>query len=295
MFCFQCEQTEKVQACTTAGVCGKTPTVAWTQDLLVEQLKNVAGYATAARAAKGTVPASVNKFIMDGMFATLTNVNFDQARFVTYVSEAVQVEADARQAYVNACKKSSIQPSLALPRKVDLSLDLEAQGRAYGVLARRDAIGNADLASLVELCTYGLKGACAYAEHASQMGFEDETIHAKLQGHLANLSLEAAPKQSMDALLTMALDIGATNASVMAMLDQAHTATFGHPVPTKVSTTPVAGKAIVVSGHDMPDLKRLLEMVRSLYMHACFMRNILRTPVRQLLACRIAAARQASD
>lgn len=260
MFCFQCEQTNEGTGCTTVGVCGKTPEVAWAQDLLVEQLKNVAAYTHAAIQLGADTPHDISKFTIGALFATLTNVNFDASRFREYLEQAVELEAKAKKLYMDA---NGGKDDLGLPQKVDLSQDLSEQGRKYGVVARGERFGgNPDAASVVELITYGLKGMAAYADHASQLGYEDPSIFNFVFETLDKIRTAEQEVPDLNALLGTALAVGAKNAEVMALLDKAHTTEFGTPSPAKANRSPVAGKAILVSGHDLGDLRALLEQTQ---------------------------------
>lgn len=257
MFCFQCEQTNEGTGCTTVGVCGKTPEVAWAQDLLVEQLKNVAAYTHAAVQLGVETPPDISKFAIGALFATLTNVNFDAKRFKEYLEQAIECEKKAKQLYMAA---NGGKDDIGLMTKVDLSQDLSEQGRKYGVAARGEKFaGNADAASVVELITYGLKGMAAYADHASQLGYEDPSIFNFVFEALDKIRVAEQEAPDLNALLGTALAVGAKNAEVMALLDKAHTAEFGTPSPAKANRSPSAGKAILVSGHDLGDLRALLE------------------------------------
>lgn len=260
MFCYQCEQTKDTKGCTTVGVCGKTPEVATLQDLLMEGLKAVAQYSH--RSAKmGVRDTKVDAWVKQALFSTLTNVNFDADRFRTYLLEAVQMRDAAKTLYLNTCKSKGVAPeslSEAASFSISPSDSIDAlvkQGEAVGVLSRRAKYGDT-LAGLMELCTYGLKGMAAYAEHAHVYGRSDAAVDAFTHEVLDAL---ATDKPSVNQFLGLALAVGTHNVRVMDMLEESHTSTFGHPEPTKVVTSAVKGKCVLVSGHDIRDLEEVLK------------------------------------
>lgn len=267
MFCYQCEQTKDTKGCDTIGVCGKTPEVATLQDYLMEGLKAIAQYSHRA-AQMGERNAGVDAWVKQAMFATLTNVNFDAQRFKEFLVEAHNFRDVARSLYLNACKKHGKTPE-ALPSadafavKKDDSIDeLVKRGEQFGVMGRRKLYGDT-VAGLQELVTYGLKGMAAYAEHAHVYGMVDEKVDA-FHHEVLN---ELAQKPEVDRLLSYALQVGTVNIRVMEMLDESHTSTFGHPEPTRVRTSGVKGKAVLVSGHDIRDLEEVLKQTEGKGIH----------------------------
>eukprot|EP01137_Pigoraptor_chileana_P027323 Opistho-2@9772 len=266
MFCFQCEQTRNGTGCTTieGGVCGKTPEVAALQDLLMHLLKGTAMYASKTRALRTDalpIDKDIDVFIMKSTFATLTNVNFDGDRFKSYIGDALAVRETAKTEYIQACKTAGVAPeSLEGPAAfavADTSVQgLIATGKTVNIRDRRNELGEVTV-GLQELIMYGLKGMCAYAEHADVLGQYDPKLGAFLNESLAFLSSKDA--LVVDKLLAMALRVGENNFRAMELLDAGGTGTYGHPIPTKVNVQPVAGKAILVSGHDLKDLEDILK------------------------------------
>ncbi|MFW6154060.1 MAG: hydroxylamine reductase [Planctomycetota bacterium] len=258
MFCYQCEQTAKGTGCTAHGVCGKDPETASLQDLLVHVAEGVSQYAHRARTL-GVVHPAADLFVVEALFATVTNVDFDPQRVAELIRRGVAVRDDLGQAYRDACRKARRRPEpLADDAAVEPAGDLDEmirQGEQVTLQKRIDALGE-DVAGLQELITYGLKGMAAYVDHAQILGVEDKEVYAFI--HEAMDFLAANPADA-DALVAMALRVGEVNVKVMGMLDAANTGAYGHPEPTEVRVTPVAGKAICVSGHDLKDLKMLLE------------------------------------
>ncbi len=254
MFCYQCEQTVQGVACTQHGVCGKDPRVAALQDLLIHAAKGIGQYAHRARAA-GASDAQIDVFTVKAIFTTLTNVTFDEARFVAYIREAAAARDRAKALYEGAVENPE---TLSGPATWEPAADadgLVAQGVAVEITKRKEALGD-DISGLQELLTYGLKGLAAYADHAQILGQEDDAVYAYV--HEA-LSFLADDPTDVDALVGQSLKCGEVNINVMALLDTANTGTYGTPEPTPVRITPVAGKAILVSGHDLKDLADILE------------------------------------
>ncbi len=249
MFCYQCEQTAQGTGCTRAGVCGKDNQTANLQDLLISRLKLISAYAWRARQA-GRRNDRVDRFVIEGLFTTVTNVNFDPQRLQKILEESEQILASARE--LAGADGAELTAPAPLPRDLDA---LAAAGEADGIMRRRRAEGD-DAAGLQELLTYGLKGTAAYADHAAILGRTDEAVNAFI--HEA-LSFLAGEPTSAEALLAMCLRCGEINLKAMALLDAANTGAFGDPVPTAVRVDPVRGKAILISGHDLLDLEALLK------------------------------------
>ncbi len=258
MFCFQCEQTAKGTGCNAFGVCGKDPETAALQDLLVHAAKGVSQYAHAARGL-GAKDHDADTFILEALFTTVTNVNFDPQRLEIILRRADQVRARAQAVYEKACQAAGRAPAaFAGPAAWRPAAELDGlirQGEQVGVGAQLEAHG-ADLNGLMELLTYGLKGMAAYADHAYILGKEDDAVYAFFHEALAYL---AAGKPTVNELLALNLRCGEVNLKVMALLDAANTGAYGNPIPTPVRITPVKGKAILVSGHDLKDLEALLK------------------------------------
>ena len=226
MFCYQCKQTVKCTGCTTFGVCGKDPDTATLQDLLVEVCKQI------AVAAKGKANRAADLYVMEGLFTTVTNVNFDAEDIAGVIRRGADVLKE-----------------LGATATIDFNANLSGlikQGEAVGVVSRKQKFGD-DIAGLLDLVLFGLKGTAAYADHAYVLGKEDPAVFAFFHEALATLKNGPA---TVDVLLPLALKVGEVNLTVMGLLDAANTETYGHPVPTPVNIAAVKGKAILVSGHD---------------------------------------------
>ncbi len=266
MFCYQCEQTAKGTGCTAHGVCGKDPDTAALQDLLIHAVKGVSQYAHRARGL-GATDREVDVFTVKALFVTLTNVNFDAPAVASYVRTAAQIRDRARTLYEDAARRAGQTPAvLTGPAEFAPAGDFSGlidQGEAASITRRLDAVG-ADVTGLQELIVYGLKGAAAYADHAQILGVEDEQAYGEFHRILAWL---ADVPTDVGELTATALAVGTLNLRIMELLDKANTDAYGHPEPTSARVTPVAGKCIVVSGHDLKDLEALLQQTEGKGIH----------------------------
>ena len=258
MFCFQCEQTAKSTGCTAHGVCGKDPETAALQDLLVHVTKGISQYAHSARQLNAA-DAALDQFVVKALFTTVTNVNFDAAAVARQIQEGITLRDRARELYEKACRDAGREPEqLQGPATFAVSSDrseMVRQGEKVTIEDKLAHFGN-DVGGLQELVMYGLKGMAAYADHAAILGVEDDAIYAFFHETLDFLARDVS---DVDALVARALEVGEKNLRVMEMLDAANTGRYGHPEPTQVRVTPIQGKCILVSGHDLKDLEALLQ------------------------------------
>ncbi len=253
MFCYQCEQTAKGEGCAKSGVCGKLPDVAALQDLLVYVMMGLGQAATAARKA-GIKDHEADVFTCEAMFATLTNVDFDPARFLIMIHRAAALR-DGLLAKLRLAGVSTDFPGGAAMLKPAADLPgLILQGEAVGI--RSYPAADPDILSLKHTLLFGLKGMAAYADHALILGKEDEAIFAFLQEGLAAILDE---KLKLDEALALVMKCGQVNLRTMEILDAANTGAYGQPVPTTVPLGAKKGKAILISGHDLRDLEELLK------------------------------------
>lgn len=250
MFCYQCEQTAKGEGCTAMGVCGKDAVTATLQDLVVYQQKGVSFYAKRLRD-KGIKDAKIDHTMLEALFTTVTNVNFDPERVKEYVDKLQELKLYAKE----KLGTTENEPESAKFVPANTVEELVQQGLNISIKKRREDLGD-DITGLQELLTYGLKGAAAYADHARILGKEADEVYDFFHEALDYLN---NPNPTADALLPLCLRCGEMNLKVMELLDAANTDTYGHPEPTKVRVTPVKGKAILVSGHDLRDLEAILE------------------------------------
>ncbi|TRO84146.1 hydroxylamine reductase [Trichloromonas acetexigens] len=248
MFCYQCEQAAN-GGCTKIGVCGKKPDVAALQDLLIFGLKGVAFWANEARKA-GKKDAEVDRFMIEGLFTTVTNVDFDPEAIAKILRKCGTMLTKAKNL---AGSVTGAIPEAAQWQPASTTDELIQQGEAHGV---KSVEIDPDVKSMQETLIYGMKGYAAYADHALILGAENDEIYAFTHKALAatldnNLGL-------MD-FVTLAMECGRINLVTMELLNKAHTDAYGHPVPTPVQLGTKAGKAILVTGHDLKMLETLLK------------------------------------
>jgi len=250
MFCYQCEQTAKETGCTSHGVCGKDPETAALQDLLIHISKGIGWYASKLPADHAD-RRPLAHFVTEALFTTVTNVNFDPETIGPIITAGSKLITQLKD-QVKAEPPTELAASWEITGTT--TLDMERQGVAVSPWTRAERLG-AEVSGLGELVMYGLKGTAAYAQHARVLDVEDQGVS---DFFLECLGFLAEEPSDIDKLLGMALKVGEVNLKVMELLDQANTGTYGHPVPTQVRTSPVAGKCILVSGHDLKDLHDLL-------------------------------------
>jgi hydroxylamine reductase len=253
MFCYQCEQTAKGEGCNKAGVCGKDPEVAALQDVLVYALKGLSVVAVDARKA-GIVDHAVDVFTVKALFSTLTNVDFDAARFVELIGQCTSL----RDALKDKAKKAGAivdEKPAAVTFKAETTV-LGLVGQAKVASLKADTTINHDIQSLQHIVLFGIKGVAAYADHAQILGQEDDKIYAFVQEALAAILRE---ELDLNGWIGLVLKCGEINLRTMELLDTGNTGAFGHPVPTSVPLYAKKGKAILISGHDLKDLSELLK------------------------------------
>jgi len=253
MFCYQCQETAKGTGCTIRGVCGKTADVANLQDLLIYALKGISTFALQARQA-GIATAKADKFIMEGLFATITNANFDKEYFVALIKQALVTREEVKAALAEA--GITVQASHdSATWFADHTAAFEEKAVTIGILATE----NEDVRSLRELLIYGVKGMAAYAEHAFTLGYKEDGIFAFMQKALVATTDDTL---SADELVALVMECGKYGVDVMALLDKANTTTYGNPEITKVNIGVRSNPAILISGHDLKDLEELLEQTQ---------------------------------
>jgi hydroxylamine reductase len=251
MFCYQCEQTNRGTGCVDFGVCGKKSDVAALQDLLVYQLEGISFFANVVLNKGGNLKEEVAWFVIDALFSTLTNVNFDRKDFIAFLRESQKVKEAVR---ASAGSTSGPLPIAAVYRLPETETDI--QSNAQQISIRPYAASNVDIQSLKDTLLFGLKGMAAYAHHAWVLGYRSDAVNQNL---VKNLAAMLDDNLDAEALLGLLMEAGQGNLSCMELLDRANTETFGHPEPTKVRITHKKGPFIVISGHDLYDLKLLLE------------------------------------
>ncbi len=251
MFCYQCEQTAKGTGCTTLGVCGKQADLSALQDLFIFALQGLSIFAVEGRRV-GCSDPEVNLFICEGIFSTLTNVNFDNERFAALIRRTVELRERLKAAVKAAGGKVDFTEDAANFTPADTMAALVSQGEKVEIKPGGD---NVDVTSLKHTLLFGLKGVAAYADHAKILGQEDEAVYAFVQEALAGI---LRTDLTVDDCVALAMKCGQINLRAMELLDAGNTTTYGHPVPTSVPLGAKKGKAILVSGHDLKDLETIL-------------------------------------
>ena len=258
MFCYQCEQTAKETGCTSFGVCGKDPETSDLQDLLLYFAGGISMYES--RLNKMNVKnIDAGRFITEALFTTVTNVNFDPKRIEILIRKADKMKEELKEMYLKECVKNKINPDVLTGPAI-----IRAEKDYANLLKQAEKVSfdkeieqyKEDVAGLRHLIVYGLKGTAAYADHARILGVEDENVYEFFSEALNSLAMGLADGGE---LTKLALKVGEVNLKVMEMLDTANTGAYGNPVPTRVRVTPIKGKSILVSGHDLKDLYLLLK------------------------------------
>ncbi|MZP53840.1 MAG: hydroxylamine reductase [Bacteroidales bacterium] len=251
MFCFQCQETAKGIGCTISGVCGKTDKVANMQDLLIFVLKGISIYSTKARSL-GIETDEVNRFVVESLFMTITNANFDHDRFVTRIQEGLRLRDRIKSEYLNAGGKLPSVLHESATWSGNSVEEFAAKNISVGVLSEK----NEDIRSLKEMVVYGLKGMAAYTEHALNLGFEDKSIYKFIQEALVATTDNTL---TADQLVALVNETGKFGVTAMALLDKANTSTYGNPEITKVNIGVRNNPGILISGHDLRDMEDLLK------------------------------------
>ena len=252
MFCFQCQETAKGFGCTLKGVCGKNATTARTMDLLLFVVRGISVVADQLRQHSLPVKKDVDNFIVDALFCTITNANFDDESIMKRIDKGLVIRNDL--------KHQAFAKDIPLPEADELNWkgshdEYDAKAATVGVLREK----NEDLRSLKELIMYGLKGMAAYLEHAMRLGHNDESIHRFMQNTIAQITTKSL---SADELTVLALRTGEIGVRTMALLDKANTSSYGNPEITRVNIGTGTRPGILISGHDLHDLEELLEQTK---------------------------------
>jgi len=245
MYCYQCQEAAKNVACTVVGVCGKKPETSNLLDLL-EYIAQ--GIAVISKAAEKNDPEAT-RFVINALFASITNANFDDEVITERIKQGITLRDGIREKF--AISGTLNEAALWTPAN---DAEIELKAKEVGAMAVRDE----DLRSLRELLLNGLKGACAYVEHAEVLGYIDNDINQKI----LNLLADTAEDLTADELLAGVLACGELSVGVMALLDKANTETYGNPEITEVNIGVEKNPGILISGHDLKDLEELLEQTK---------------------------------
>lgn len=249
MFCYQCQETAKGTGCTLKGVCGKESSTSAMMDMLLFTVRGVAVVAHELGKRQMNAPEEVDKFIIDALFSTITNANFDDASIIRRIHKGLALR--------DQLKALALQSELPLPLTDELTWEgieseFASKAREVGVLREP----NEDLRSLKELALYGIKGMAAYLEHAMRLGFEDSAVTAFILKALSDMTIK---NLSVDELTALVLQTGEYGVRTMALLDKANTERYGHPEMTTVEIGVRKNPGILISGHDLKDLEDLLK------------------------------------
>jgi hydroxylamine reductase len=244
MYCYQCQETAKGKGCTVTGVCGKKGEVADLQDMLRYLLKGISISNTKSREV-GEYNQEVDEFIMDGLFSTITNANFDKDFFINKIYQAINLRDELKEKYSVESAHDSVTWT---PKNEE---DIIRKSQEVGILTTIDE----DIRSLREMLTFGVKGMSAYYHHAYVLGYKDKEISNFIQEAL----IATIKDLSVDELVALNMKCGEMGVKTMALLDKANTSTFGNPEPTNVNIGVRDNPGILISGHDLKDLEELLE------------------------------------
>ena len=251
MFCFQCQETAGNKGCTIKGVCGKEPQTARFMDMLMYATRGLAAVNYKLRE-KGLACKEAEHLILDALFSTITNANFDDNALKAKIAKTFS-HKDELIAYAK-------ENGVALPEMDEIWFKVEQ----HDYLSFNDKVGilsetNEDVRSLKQLIVYGVKGLAAYVEHALNLNFEDDEIYLVMEEALYAVS---SHDLSADELTAMVLKVGSAGVKGMALLDKANTTTYGNPEITKVNLGVRNNPGILISGHDLKDLEELLEQTQ---------------------------------
>ena len=254
MFCYQCQETAGCAGCTKSGVCGKGPRTAALQDMLVWVTKGLSEVAVRMREENQNVPDEVNSQVVENLFITITNANFDDEAIIRKIKETLEMKRELAKSL------SGTEP-MSPAALWDDAEHMEEKAKSVGVLSTEDE----DIRSLRELITYGLKGMAAYLKHAAALEAKAENRNTADGKRDTAAFLEKAlaatlnPALTAEELTALALETGEYGVTAMALLDEANTSSYGHPEITEVSIGVRKNPGILVSGHDLYDLEQLLE------------------------------------
>ena len=248
MFCYQCQETARNTGCNIRGVCGKTEEVSNLQDLLIYTLRGIGETVVNGKLDVKTLP-EVNYKVLNGLFMTITNANFDDKAIVETIKDLIKIRDDLY------AKSKYNSPHDAVTYKANTREEMLAKAASIGLLAEE----NEDVRSLKYTVIYGLKGMAAYTEHAENIGEKDLSVNAFIYKALAMTLREDL---TVDQLVALVLETGEYGVKSMALIDKANTGKYGHPIITKVNIGVRKNPAILITGHDLPDLERLLEQTK---------------------------------
>ncbi len=251
MFCYQCQEAAKNTGCTTKGICGKSPEVSALLDVLTYTAKGVAIFSNALRE-NGYSNEDSNHYLLDALFTSITNVNFDNDSICDKILKGLALRDSLREKTGTENIQVPFSTHDAATWTGNTMEDFIKKAQETGVLSTKDE----NIRSLRELLIYGVKGIAAYADHACNLGFEDEKIHRFIEKALIST---INPDISMQEYVNLVMECGEYGVKTMALLDKAHTTTYGHPEMTRVNIGTGSNPGILISGHDLKDMEELLK------------------------------------
>ena len=257
MFCYQCQEAARGTGCTIQGVCGKLPETAKFQDLLLHTIKSIAFFSKKLRAS-GAVTIETDFYITNSLFMTITNANFDDDAIIEVIKKGLKL----RDSLWTMVKEKGIEIENTYPTYFTLTKDLETKEQ---MLALAEKVGvlrteNEDIRSFRELVIYGLKGLSAYVEHAYNLGKQNQEIFEFMEKALVEVD---NPTYGADELVALVLETGKFGVNGMALLDEANTSAYGHPVISEVNLGVGTNPGILISGHDLKDIDQLLKQTEN--------------------------------
>lgn len=255
MFCYQCQETAGNKGCTMRGVCGKLNSTSNLQDLLIYTVKGVVNYTHQLRKlGKENLKWKENRYILNSMFITITNANFDDEVIIKEIKKGIEIRESVKEKIISLGAKldDKFENTHMTTWKYENDDELHKLAETVGILRTKDE----DIRSLRELITYGIKGMCAYAEHAMNLGKENNEIYDFIEKALLATMDDSL---SVEELINIALETGKYGVDVMALLDEANTSRYGNPEITKVNIGVGTNPGILISGHDLRDIEMLLE------------------------------------
>lgn len=250
MFCFQCQEAAKNYGCTIKGVCGKTGDVANLQDLLMHVVKGIAVLTESAKETDITLDKE-NTFMLDAIFSTITNANFDRKAIEKKIENGLEIRDNLKKKVGQVTSLPVTQPDcVTWSGSVN---DFDQKSNKLHIIESTDSD---DVRSLKELLIYGIKGIAAYADHALNLEYKDESIYGFMSKALA---ATVRNDITVEELLPLVNECGGYGVKVMELLDKANTTSYGHPELSEVNLGVRSNPGILISGHDLKDMEELLK------------------------------------
>lgn len=255
MFCYQCQEAAGGKGCTKVGMCGKTADLAALQDLMIYAVKGISKLGLKADEI-GYEKEGLDRFLIESLFMTITNANFDKERFFEKIKDALKLRDELKEELkAKGVELGELEDAATFMVTSNDEIQFKAEKDEVGVLAT----GNEDVRSLRELIIYGIKGMAAYAEHADNLGYEDKDIAKFIRKAMAATLDDSL---TVDDLVALTMETGEYGVKTMALLDKANTSTYGNPEISEVNIGVRNNPAILVSGHDLKDFEELLEQTK---------------------------------